>query len=223
MIRVREGEKENSVYLARRMEVISTIMRPLSITSCTGGAAIVLGAALLASCGSTAPPKKAAPATVACVPADVGHAGAGHFRFNTSACEDGTNNVTTFTLPLHKGTSHGQTVYYVIMDTSDQALSDSLGVNFAPKLANAKATPGVQVVSLTNSLVDFPGTVSFGHTRVVTPSATGFPPDRAEPPSVGDSQYSPLSSCPTAPSRTPLRSPTAPAWPPRWSAWTRCT
>jgi hypothetical protein len=82
------------------------------------------------------------------------------------------------------------------MDTSDQALSDSLGVNFAPKLANAKGTAGVQVVTMNNGVVDFPGTVSFGHTRVVTPSATGFPPAVADPPSVGDSQYSPMIQLP---------------------------
>jgi hypothetical protein len=170
-------------------------VKRLSIGWCAMGATL-LTTALLASCGTTAPPKKAAPAAT-CVPADVGKAGPGHFRYNTSACENGTNDVSIFTLPLHKGTSHGQTVYYVVMDTSDQALSDSLGVNFAPKLANAKGTKAVQVVTMANGLVDFPGTVSFGHKRVVTPGPTGFPPAQAVPPSVGDAQYSPLIQLPS--------------------------
>ncbi len=176
-------------------------MRRLSIGWCVAGSTL-LTSVLLAACGSTGPSKKAADTTVsatpsgACVAADVGKAGAGHFRFNASACENGTNDVSAFTLPLHKGTSHGQTVYYVVMDTSDQALSDSLGVNFAPKLANGKGTAGVQVVTMTNGVVDFPGTVSFGHKHVVTPGPTGFPPAQADPPSIGDAAYSPLIQLP---------------------------
>src|SRR5580658_2168048 len=112
--------------------------------------ATLLTSALLAGCGTTAPTAKG-PAPVSCVPDDNGRSGAGHFRFNTSACENGTNNVTIFTLPLHVGVSNGQTVYYVIMDTSDEPTSDALGVNFAPKLANAVGTKGVQKVTMTPS------------------------------------------------------------------------
>jgi hypothetical protein len=159
-----------------------------------GCAALATG--LLAGCGNTAPKSKAA-APVACVADDNGHSGAGHFRFNTSACENGTTNVTVFTLPLHLGMSNGQKVYYVIMDTSDQSLSDSLGVNFAPKLANAKGTKGVQVVTVgANGVVNFPGTVSFGHKRVVVAGPNGFPPSQYSPPSFGDANYSPLIQLP---------------------------
>jgi hypothetical protein len=133
-----------------------------------------------------------------CVPADAGRSGPGHFRFNTSACENGTTTVTAFTLPIHKGTSNGQTVWYVIMDTSDQSTSARLGVNYAPKLANAKATKGVQKVTVAaDGTVNFPGTVDFNHNRVLVPGPTGFPPAAgAQPPSVGDALYSPLIELP---------------------------
>jgi hypothetical protein len=156
----------------------------------------LLTSALLVGCGTTAPTAKG-PAPVSCVADDNGHSGAGHFRFNTSACENGTNNVTIFTLPLHMGMSNGQTVYYVIMDTSNEALSDSLGVNFAPKLANAVGTKGVQKITMTPSgLVDFPGTVTFGQNHVVVAGPNGFPPSQFSPPSTGDALYSPLIELP---------------------------
>jgi len=41
------------------------------------------------------------------------------------------------TLPLHRGTAQGQAVWFVITDVSDASIADRLGVNHAPKLANA--------------------------------------------------------------------------------------
>ena len=132
-----------------------------------------------------------------CKPADAGTPGAGHFRFNTSACENGTTDVTEFRLPIHKGISGGHTVWYVIMDTSDRATSTKLGVNYVPKLANAKGTKAVQKVTVAgDGTVTIPGTVDFNHKRVLVPSATGFPPKKAAPPSVGDANYSPLIQLP---------------------------
>lgn len=135
----------------------------------------------------------------ACVAADSGRSGAGHFRYNTSACENGTLDVTAFTLPIHKGTSSGKTVWYVIMDTSDRATSTRLGVNFAPKLANAKNTKAVQNVTVgADGVVDFPGTIDFNHKHVLQPSATGFPPlPGARASSIGDAMYSPLIKLPS--------------------------
>jgi hypothetical protein len=137
--------------------------------------------------------------TSACVAADSGRSGPGHFRYNTSACENGTLDVTAFTLPIHRGTSKGKTVWYVVMDTSNRATSARLGVNFAPKLANAKRTKAVQRVTVApDGTVDFPGTVDFNHKRVLTPSAPGFPPaPGARPPAVADAQYSPLIQLPS--------------------------
>src|SRR5215813_8287851 len=65
----------------------------------------------------------------------------GQTLFITSAVE---NPDGTATFPLHRGTSHGQNVFYVILDASDGNVAQTLGVNTAPKLANARGTAAVQ-------------------------------------------------------------------------------
>ena len=42
----------------------------------------------------------------------------------------------TVRLPLHRGTFHGKTVWYVITEASDFGLAHDLNVTYAPKLAN---------------------------------------------------------------------------------------
>src|SRR3954449_3872638 len=42
----------------------------------------------------------------------------------------------TVRLPVYKGIARGQTVWYTLLDASDQGLADNLDVNYAPKLAN---------------------------------------------------------------------------------------
>ena len=125
---------------------------------------------------------------VAAVSADTG----GRTLFIASAQE---NADTTVTLPLHRGTSNGQTVFYIVLDTSNGALSSALGVNTSQKLANAANTSAVQKVmasSLSGS-INFPGTVDFSPVRQVTPNTqTGFPPSVANPGAVADALYSPL-------------------------------
>jgi hypothetical protein len=117
-------------------------------------------------------------------------------QFITSAVEhpDGTA-----TFPLHKGISNGQPVYYVITDTSDGSISQSLGVNTSQKLANAASTAGVQKVSVNpDGTIVFPATVNFNPTPAfaLTPGPAGFPPATANPPAVGDPGYSPLIQLP---------------------------
>jgi hypothetical protein len=104
----------------------------------------------------------------------------------------------TVTLPLHRGTSHGQSVFYIVLDTSSGALSSALGVNESQKLANAvnalnsKAVQKVNAASLSGS-IDFPGTVDFSPVRQVAPTpGSGFPPSEAQPGAVADAFYSPL-------------------------------
>lgn len=120
-----------------------------------------------------------------------------HHLFVTSATENEVPNLVTF--PLHQGTSNGQTVYYVITESSDQADAMARGVNFSSKLANAKGTPAVQVVQVNNGVIDFPASVNFNPNpaRVLVPSNTGFPPSRASPPAVGEDGYSPLIQLPS--------------------------
>src|SRR5712691_10821090 len=103
---------------------------------------------------------------------------------------------TQATLPLFRGTSHGQTVYFVITDSSDRADAAVRKVNYAPKLANAKGTPAVQIVTVVNGIVDFPATVDFNPVRVLTPGPSGFPPASAQPGAVGEQGYSPLIQMP---------------------------
>jgi hypothetical protein len=103
----------------------------------------------------------------------------------------------TVTLPLHRGTSHGQPVFYVVTDTSNGKLAQSLGVNTAQKLANAAGSTAVQKVRLNaDGSVDFPATVNFSQARQVVPGPLGFPPARAVPGPMGEARYSPLIQLP---------------------------
>jgi hypothetical protein len=114
--------------------------------------------------------------------------------FITSAVEHANGTVT---LPLHRGVSNGQTVYYVITDVSDGNLAAKLGVNKAAKLANAAAVPGaVQKVSIVNGVVDFPQTVDFSPVHQLSAGPTGFPPASAQPGAIGQPGYTPLIQLP---------------------------
>ena len=118
----------------------------------------------------------------------------GHTLFISSAVEHPDDTVT---LPLHRGTSHGQTVLYVITDTSNGSLAQALGVNTAQKLANATGSTAVQKVTLNpDGSLNFPATVDFSHTRQVVPGPAGFPPTTAVPGPMGETGYSPLIQLP---------------------------
>ncbi len=102
-------------------------------------------------------------------------------------------------VPLFRGTAGSERVWFVRMDVSNSSLAAQLGINFAPRLANAQnGCPAcVQTVQSGNSIpgaasVQFAGGVDFSPTRVVTPSATGFPPLVALPGSVARPGYSDL-------------------------------
>jgi hypothetical protein len=102
-------------------------------------------------------------------------------------------------VPLYKGTYNGSTVWYVRMDVSDSVLARTLGLNFAPRLANADMGCPACIESVTssdpvlgNAPVDFAGTVDFSPARVLTPGATGFPPLMAQPGSIAKPGYSDL-------------------------------
>lgn len=118
----------------------------------------------------------------------------------TSFQENPPTSKPTVTFPLRQGTAgnSGHTVYYVITDASDQTVAQSLGVNFTPKLANAKGTLAVQHSSSSDpTSIVVPAGVDFTPERVLVPSATGFPPLAAAPGAVGNPGYSPLVQLPT--------------------------
>lgn len=105
------------------------------------------------------------------------------------------------TLPLHKGSYKGSAAWYVITDVSDEGIARELGLNFAPRLANATngCPPCVQRVKSSDPIlgradVEFAGTVDFTPKRVLVPSETGFPPLKTQPGSVAGPGYSDLVS-----------------------------
>jgi hypothetical protein len=113
-----------------------------------------------------------------------------HIVFITSAHEN--SDFTQVTFPLHVGLSPRGPVYYVVTDTSNQALATRLGINYVPKLANVKGTPAVEVVKSIHGLVFFPASVNFRPVHQIVAGPTGFPPTVAQPGAVGDAGYSPL-------------------------------
>jgi hypothetical protein len=110
----------------------------------------------------------------------------------------------TVRLPLYKGKAGGETVWYVLLDASDQGLAHDLGVNYAPKLANIGigCAACVQTVGLESpsaaenpfgqAIVDFQGAPDFSPTRVAEPGPDGFPLASFEPGAVARDGYSPF-------------------------------
>jgi len=115
----------------------------------------------------------------------------------------------TVRLPLYKGrayagTSRAETVWYVLLDASDQGLAHDLGVNYAPKLANIGigCATCVQTVTLTNptpaqnhfgpGVINFRGAPDFSPTRVSVPGPQGFPLAKFAPGAVAGPGYSPF-------------------------------
>jgi hypothetical protein len=106
-------------------------------------------------------------------------------------------NESTVTLPLYQGHNRGsgETVWYILTDTTDKGNADALGLNWSPKLAYS--APGARIATLApNATLEFhSGTVDFSPEHRVTPgsnSSNPFPPSEAQPGSIGDSDYSPL-------------------------------
>jgi hypothetical protein len=107
-------------------------------------------------------------------------------------------------LPLYKGKANGQTVWYTLLDASDQGIAHDLGVNYAPKLGNlAIGCPDcVQTVTLDSpspdqnrfgqALVNFQGAPDFSPTRIATPGPGGFPLAKFQPGAVAGDGYSPF-------------------------------
>lgn len=140
-------------------------------------------------------------AAVACGttdPSDAGLAarrnGSGRTLFVRSAVE---HPDFTVTLPLHRGTSRGREVFYVILDSSSGEDADALGVNRSQKLAHARGSGAVQRVSVSQGVVDFPASVDFAFgTRRVVPGPNGFPPLEVAWSAQGEDGYSPLIELP---------------------------
>jgi hypothetical protein len=97
------------------------------------------------------------------------------------------------TLPLFRGLSPlGKNVFYIITDASDFEVARRMGINYAPKLATAKDSPGVQDVELEDGIMKFAGNVEFSPKyQLVAGDPPGyFPPKVANPGGVADDQWS---------------------------------
>jgi hypothetical protein len=114
--------------------------------------------------------------------------------FSRSFVEDPATH--TVSLPQHKGYVGGKAVTYVITDASTEKEAQALGVNFAPRLANARGTAAVQRVSVTPAGLKIPATVDFTPSRVVVPGPTGFPPAQTAPGAEAEPGYSSLLELP---------------------------
>lgn len=103
------------------------------------------------------------------------------------------------TMPLHRGTAGGETVWFVITDVSDPAMARRLGVNFSPKLRNApRGCPAcVQTVRTSDPVlgrapVEFEGAPDFNPTRTLVPGPTIVPPQSFSAGSTARPGYSPF-------------------------------
>jgi hypothetical protein len=102
-------------------------------------------------------------------------------------------------IPLFKGRFNGQRVWFVRLDVSEAQLANNLGLNFAPRLANADIGCPACVDDVTSAdtipgkaEVNFSGTVDFSPMRSVMPGPLGFPPASVTPGAVGTELYSDL-------------------------------
>ncbi len=95
----------------------------------------------------------------------------------------------TATLPLHRGTAQGRSVWYVITDSSDAADAKARGVVHAPLLARAGH---VQRLHEQNGVIDFAAAPDFSLRRQVQPGPDGFPPATALPGAAAPAGYSPF-------------------------------
>jgi len=110
----------------------------------------------------------------------------------------------TVRLPLYKGKAGGETVWFVLLDSSDQGLAHIHGINYAPKLANLSigCPECVQEVTLESpapaanpfgqAVVDFAGKPDFSPARVAEPGPNGFPLNNFAPGAVAGPGYSPF-------------------------------
>src|SRR5215472_2027852 len=116
-----------------------------------------------------------------------------HVFVKSALAIDFTYRNASVTLPLFRGLSpQGKDVFYIITEASDFEVARRMGINYAPKLAEAIGSPGVQDVTLQDGIVKFAGNVDFSPKyKIVAGDPPGyFPPKVANPGGVADDQWS---------------------------------
>lgn len=102
--------------------------------------------------------------------------------------------VGVVTLPLHRGTAAGKTVWYIVTDSSDKADAQTRGAIFAPLLANVgNGCAGcIGGATESNGSLAFAGAPDFHPQRAYVASAAGFPPASAAPGATATNHYTPF-------------------------------
>jgi hypothetical protein len=116
-----------------------------------------------------------------------------HVYIKSALAVDFTYRKANVTLPLYRGLSPGgKDVFYIITEASDFSVARRMGINYAPKLAKAVGRDGVQMVTLTDGIMQFRGNVDFSPTYKVVPGDPPgyFPPKAAEPGAIADAAWS---------------------------------
>ena len=116
-----------------------------------------------------------------------------HVFVKSALAVDFTYRTASVTLPLFQGRSpSGKDEYFVITDASDFEVARMMGVNYAPKLAKAKGTAGVQDVTVDEGIMVFKGDVDFSPAYKATPGDPPgyFPPREAQPGAVANDSWS---------------------------------
>lgn len=116
-----------------------------------------------------------------------------HVYIQSALAVDFTYRTASVTLPLYRGLSpDGKDVFYIITEASDFGVARRMGINYAPKMAKAVGSAGVQTVTLKDGIMQFKGTVDFSPTyRVVPGDPPGyFPPKAADPGAIADAAWS---------------------------------
>jgi len=116
-----------------------------------------------------------------------------HVFVKSALAVDFTYRDASVTLPLFRGLSpQGKNVFYIITEASDFDVARRMGVNYAPKLAEAIGSSGVQNVTLEDGIVKFAGNVDFSPKyKLVAGDPPGyFPPKVANPGGIADEQWS---------------------------------
>jgi len=118
------------------------------------------------------------------------HARAASEKILPSTISVNTQNHTAV-LPLYRGSAHGETVWYILTDSSNAATARRLHVIYSPSLATIGTAATQSARRVAGQLV-FAGAPNFAPTRVFVPSAAGFPPSIAHPGGIADAFYSPF-------------------------------
>lgn len=122
----------------------------------------------------------------AATPSDAAALSRSDFFFKSIISVDSSKH--TVTLPLHRGSVRGKSVWFIVTDASNAQTAKSLGVAYAALLASLDSS----AVAHASKGYAFAGAPDFSPARRYVASATGFPPASAVPGATSSNDYSPF-------------------------------